>query len=63
MTRANLGGVTRRFVNSIMRARAQQTQPTDELYIDGRSVSPRDWLLAGNPPAPVNDLVAQLYAW
>lgn len=39
------------------------TQPTDELYIDGRAVSPRRWLLAGNTPAPVSDLVAQLYAW
>ena len=39
------------------------TRPTDELYIDGQAVSPRDWLLAGNSPAPVADLVAQLYAW
>ena len=39
------------------------TQPTEELYIDGRPASPRDWLLAGNPPAPVSDLIAQLYAW
>jgi hypothetical protein len=39
------------------------TGPTDELYIDGQAVSPRDWLLAGNWPGPVTDLVAQLYAW
>jgi len=39
------------------------TQATDELYLDGTAVSPRDWLLAGNPPAAVTDLVAQLYAW
>lgn len=39
------------------------TQPTDELYLDGQPVSPRDWLLAGQSPASVTDLVAQLYAW
>lgn len=39
------------------------TQATDELYLDGKAVSPRDWLLAGNPPAAVIDLVAQLYTW
>lgn len=39
------------------------TQATEELYVDGRPASPRDWLLAGNPPAPVSDLIAQLYAW
>jgi len=39
------------------------TQTTDELYLDGRAVSPRDWLLAGNPPASVIDMVAQLYEW
>lgn len=39
------------------------TQATDELYLDGTAVSPRDWLLAGNAPAAVVDLVAQLYAW
>ncbi|SDO60189.1 hypothetical protein SAMN04515671_1454 [Nakamurella panacisegetis] len=39
------------------------TQPTDELFIDGAPVSPRQWLLAGQPPAPVVALIGQLYAW
>jgi excisionase family DNA binding protein len=39
------------------------TQPSEELYVDGRPCSPRDWLLAGNEPGPVVDLVQQLYAW
>ena len=39
------------------------TQPSDELYVDGRPVSPRDWLLAGKEPAAVVDIVRQLYAW
>jgi hypothetical protein len=39
------------------------TQPSEELYIDGQPVSPRNWLLAGNEPAAVVDIVRQLYAW
>jgi hypothetical protein len=39
------------------------TQPSQELYVDGRPVSPRHWLLAGNEPGAVVDLVQQLYAW
>lgn len=39
------------------------TQATHELYLDGTAVSPRDRLLAGNPPAAVIEMVAQLYAW
>lgn len=39
------------------------TQPSDELYVDGRPVSPRAWLLAGNEPGAVVDLVGLLYAW
>jgi len=39
------------------------TQPSQELYVDGQPVSPRDWLLAGNEPEAVVELVRQLYAW
>ncbi|QNK83257.1 hypothetical protein [Nakamurella sp. PAMC28650] len=39
------------------------TQTTEELYLDGRAVSPRDWLIAGNPPVSVIAMVAQLYEW
>ena len=39
------------------------TQPSQELYVDGQPVSPRDWLLAGNEPGLVVELVQQLYAW
>jgi hypothetical protein len=39
------------------------TQPSEELYIDGRPVSPRNWLLAGNEPGAVVEIVRQLYAW
>lgn len=39
------------------------TQTTEELYLDGCAVSPRDWLLAGNPSASVTAMVAQLYEW
>ena len=39
------------------------TQPSQELYVDGQPVSPRDWLLTGNEPETVVDLVRQLYAW
>lgn len=39
------------------------TQPSDELYVDGQPVSPRDWLLAGKQPTAVVDIVRQLYAW
>ena len=39
------------------------TQPSDELYVDGQPVSPRDWLLAGKEPAAVVDIVRQLYGW
>ena len=39
------------------------TQPSDELYVDGLPVSPRDWLLAGKDPVVVVDIVRQLYAW
>lgn len=39
------------------------TQPSEELYIDGKPVPPRNWLLAGNDPAAVVQIVRQLYAW
>jgi hypothetical protein len=39
------------------------TQPSEELYIDGKPVSPRNWLLAGNEPGAVVEIVRQLYAW
>ena len=39
------------------------TLPSAELYVDGQPVSPRNWLLAGNDPAAVVDMVRQLYAW
>jgi hypothetical protein len=39
------------------------TEPSDELYIDGAPVSPREWLLAGQDAAPVAEMVEQLYAW
>lgn len=39
------------------------TQPSEELYVDGQPISPRNWLLAGNEPAAVVDIVRQLYAW
>lgn len=39
------------------------TSSTDELYIDGNPSSPRDWLLAGQDPQPVIEIVRQLYAW
>ncbi len=39
------------------------TQPSEELYVDGKPVSPRNWLLAGNEPGVVVDIVRQLYAW
>lgn len=39
------------------------TAPSDELYVDAAPVSPRDWLLTGNDPAVVVDMVRQLYAW
>ncbi len=39
------------------------TQPSDELYVDGRAVSPRDWLIVGNEPEAVVNLVGLLYAW
>jgi hypothetical protein len=39
------------------------TEPHGELTLDGVPVSPRHWLLAGRPAAPVTDLVSQFYAW
>ena len=39
------------------------TQPSEELYIDGKPVSPRNWLLTGNEPGAVVEIVRQLYAW
>ena len=39
------------------------TQPSGDLYVDGRPVAPRNWLLAGNEPPPVVDIVQQLYEW
>lgn len=39
------------------------TQPSEELYVDGKPVSPRNWLLAGNDPGAVVEIVRQLYAW
>jgi len=39
------------------------TQPSEEPYIDGKPASPRNWLLAGNEPAAVVEIVRQLYAW
>lgn len=39
------------------------TTPTDELFLDGGAVSPRQWLLAGGDPAPVTAIMAALYAW
>ncbi len=39
------------------------TEPTDELFLDGRAVCPRDWLIAGQSTAPVVQLIEYLYAW
>ncbi len=39
------------------------TQPTEELYLDGGQASPRQWLVAGQDPMPVIEIVQQLYAW
>lgn len=39
------------------------TQATDELYLDGTAVSPRQWLLTGQHPEPVIQILQQLYAW
>lgn len=39
------------------------TEPSDELYLDGAPVSPRHWLLAGQDPTPVTEMLEQLYAW
>lgn len=39
------------------------TEPNDELFLDGYPVSPRDWLIAGQSPIPVAQMIGQLYAW
>ena len=39
------------------------TDPTDELYLAGAPVSPRQWLLVGQAAAPVVEMVEQLYWW
>ena len=39
------------------------TEPSEELFLDGHAVSPRDWLVAGKSAAPVTMMIEQLYAW
>ncbi len=39
------------------------TESSDELFLDGRAVSPREWLVAGKTATPVATMIEQLYAW
>ena len=39
------------------------TEPSDELFLDGQAVSPRDWLIAGRVAPPIVEMIEQLYAW
>lgn len=50
-------GVSQATIGRVM------TTPTDELYLDGQAVSPRDWLLSGGDPALVTAILAALYTW